>query len=490
MTALILKPQPGPQTQFLSSPADIVIFGGSAGGGKTYALLLEALRHHSNPTAIVKIFRKTIADIMEDGSIWTESLNLFPRFNARSVSSPKPKWTFPDPNILKKPKLRKRELYRPTGCTISFAGIQHEKDKIKFQGAQLPVELWDELTHIEKSKFWYLYSRNRLGSGEGIVPYVRGTCNPDPDHWLAEFIAWWIDQETGLAIPERSGIIRYMIRDGNSLVWSDCREDLAKEYPHKKAISVTFIPSKLDDNQLLLKKDPGYFDRLQALPYVERVRLLGGNWKIRSSAGNVFKSHWFKILPQLPSPIISICRYWDQAATLPNEKNPDPDWTVGVLMARLRNGMYVVLDVIRFRGSSGQVESLIVNTAKADTMRYRGLSVIVGLEVEPGSAGKYVQYSFTLNLAGFNVKFYSNKENKETRAAPLAVVAENANIYLIEADWNKEYIREMEGFPDAPHDDQVDGSSGAFREVSANAGAITQAMSSDDQTYNDFFADD
>ena len=74
------------------------------------------------------------------------------------------------------------------------------------QGAQVPG--FDELTHSTKSQFFYMMSRNR--SMCGVRPYIRATCNPDADSWVAEFISWWIDQETGLPIPERAGKVRYL----------------------------------------------------------------------------------------------------------------------------------------------------------------------------------------------------------------------------------------------------------------------------------------
>ncbi|WP_325053334.1 terminase large subunit domain-containing protein [Sinorhizobium meliloti] len=70
----------------------------------------------------------------------------------------------------------------------------------------MPLICFDELTHFSASSSRYMVSRNRSMSGVG--PYTRATCNPDADSWVAELISWWIDQDTGLPIPERAGVLR------------------------------------------------------------------------------------------------------------------------------------------------------------------------------------------------------------------------------------------------------------------------------------------
>jgi len=83
----LIKPNPGPQECFLSSPADIVIFGGSAGGGKTFGLLLECLRHISNPDFGAVIFRRTSKQILAEGALWQSSEQLFRKVGAISKES-------------------------------------------------------------------------------------------------------------------------------------------------------------------------------------------------------------------------------------------------------------------------------------------------------------------------------------------------------------------------------------------------------------------
>ena len=117
---------------------------------------------------------------------------------------------------------------------------------------------------------------------------------------MAEFLAWWIDQETGFPIPERAGVLRYYVRDAGKIVWADRPDDLIDYLPPTpdlppdvdppRPISVTFIPAKVFDNPALLRVNPQYLSWLGSLPLVEHDRLLSDNWKIRPAAGFIFQA--------------------------------------------------------------------------------------------------------------------------------------------------------------------------------------------------------
>ncbi|GGH14722.1 hypothetical protein GCM10007036_14220 [Alsobacter metallidurans] len=171
--------------------------------------------------------------------------------------------------------------------------------------------------------------------------------------------------------------------------------------------------------------------------------------------GGFFKRHWFSIVNALPAGC-EFVRRWDLAATEAGQGS-DPDWTVGVLMARDTFGFVYVADVTRLRGTPHDVERLIKNTAEQD-----GTKVRIRLPQDPGSAGKAYAQSLVRMLSGFDVKAEPETGDKATRANPFAAQAEAGNVTLVKAGWNEAYLDELTTFPMGRHDDQVDASSGAF----------------------------
>ncbi len=426
-----------------------MIYGGAAGGGKSFALLLEPMRHYANGAFGGVIFRRTFPEITQEGSLWDTSMLLYPRLNGI-------------------PKVGDLSWQFPTGMAMSFAHMQHEKNMLDWQGSQVPYIGFDELTHFTMQQFFYMLSRNR--SACGVRPYIRATCNPDPDSWVAKFIAWWIDQNTGYPIKERSGKIRWMARYKGKIHWGDtpaevekyCERDLDGNVILPK--SVTFIAASIYDNKILLKADPGYLGNLAALPEVEQEQLLKGNWKIKRGAGTYFRRAWFRVLDVLPHGG-QVVRYWDRAATEPSPENPDPDYTSGTLMRKYPDGRYVICNIKRVRERPRGVRRLLVTTASQEP------DVPICLEKDPGSAGVSEADSLTQDLAGYNVNIRAVTKDKVTRALPLSAQAEAGNVYLLRGDWNEDFLDEAEGFDgsDGKHDDQVDSTSGAFNELTSGA---------------------
>src|ERR1700730_18570168 len=363
--AATIAAQPGPQTEFLRSAADICIYGGAAGGGKTTGLILEPLRHVSwvaNFTAV--FFRRTMPQITNPGALWDESLNFYPRLGGI-------------------PHLRMREWRWPRG-KIKFSHLQFDTTVYDWQGAQITLICFDELTHFSAHQFFYMVSRNR--STCGVRPYIRATCNPDSESWVADFLSWWIDPESGLPVPERAGVLRYFIRVAEKIEWADRPEELTRNHPRAaelppgieppRPISVTFIPATVFDNPALLRVNPEYLAWLLSLPTLERERLLGGNWKIRPAAGLYFKREWCAVVDAIPADL-DVVRYWDLAATEKTEFN-DPDWTVGIKLGRDKNGGYWLLDMVRAPTRAMSTRSCstprcwMANRSASDSAKIRG----------------------------------------------------------------------------------------------------------------------
>jgi len=267
---LILRPQPGFQEDAMATSADIAILGGAAGSGKSWLLCFEALRHINNKRFGGLIFRRETPMIRNEGGLWDTSGEIYPYCGAKARETVL-EWKF------------------PSGAKMKFSHLQHDSDVLNYQGAQIPYIAFDELTHFTEAQFFYMVSRNRTTCG--VKPYVRATCNPDPNSWVARFIEWWIDPITGDPIPERAGKLRYFLRDNDVYIWGDSVVEVKEKAPHlfgefngvpiddkNQVRSVTFIPGKLWDNLILMKKDPAYLGGLRSLPAELQRQLLHGNW--------------------------------------------------------------------------------------------------------------------------------------------------------------------------------------------------------------------
>lgn len=448
----VIRPQKGPQEKFLASTAEIAIYGGAAGGGKTFAILMEPLRYIHTKGYRAVIFRKNFNQIFASGGIWDESREIYGDISgAKSVQTPKFKWSFNN----------KAHIY--------FDFLGRDADVEKWQGSQITFIGFDELTHFTERQFFYMMSRNR--STCGVRPYIRATCNPDADSWVAKFIEWWIDQETGYPIPERSGKKRYMARieADDNVIWADTRQELLdKGIAPEKIKSVTFIASTLEDNKILMEKDPGYKANLESLPLVERERLLHGNWKIKAAAGMFFKRIQLgEILTTLPNDIVSLVRGWDLAAT-DTDENDEAAYTAGVLMARRSNGRFLIIDVINQQLKAGDVRKLLKQTAALDNITYG--YVRQRLPQDPGQAGKAQAESFALMLAGYDFSIQLESGSKQTRAEPMAALWQQGFFDIMAGEWNESYLNQLESFPESKYKDMVDAGSSAFNEITLGMG--------------------
>jgi len=450
-----VRPQPGPQEMALSSPADIVITGGANGGGKTWSLLLEPVRHKDNADFGAVIFRRESPQITNQGGLWDESGKMYPGLKAQP-NNVALSWTF------------------PSGARVRFSHMQHAKDRFSWDGSQIPLIGFDQLESFEEIQFWFMLSPNR--STCGVRPYVRATCNPVPEDdvvggWLHKLIAWWLDEETGYARADRAGVVRWFLRRNETLHWGAAKKELLAQFPDATADdvkSLTFVPAKLSDNPALTKADPGYKGWLLSLPLVERERRLEGNWKIKPTAGKVFSRAWFKsLLGAAPTDVTSWVRYWDKAGTQDGGK-----YSAGALLGRREGGRYVLADMIRGQWGALDRETVIAQTAVAD--RARG-NVAIWVEQEPGSGGKESAEATIRSLAGHVVHAERVTGDKVTRAGPLAAQAEAGNIDLVAGAWVEPFLVEAQNF-DGVHGfaDQIDAASGAFNKVTGGPAPIRQ----------------
>ena len=446
----VFSPHPGRQTQFLSNNAEICIYGGAAGGGKSHALLMEAIRHFHVPNFVAMYFRRTFPEITGKGGIWDRTHEIYHQLGGRPNNSDY-YWSFPTNGQL------------GSESKIAFSHLQHDADKYKHQSAEYALVIFDELHSFLESQFWFLQSRNRTTCG--VRPYIRAACNPDPDSFVKTLIRPWLDDEGRFPNLAMSGVVLPFVRDifgSDELVWLHKEPERAdailkkarEEDPDFREITVSFIPASVDDNPSV----KGYKSKLMSLPLIERQRLLYGDWKIKPAAGLFFKTTWFQMASKVPD-LVELWRYWDRASTGESGRK-DADYTAGILMGMTRARQWIVLDLIHFRGTPFEVKARVLATARSDNAQWG--QVNIGIEQDPGAAGVFEADMYSKELRGFSYKMFAARVNKEKRAEPFSAAVQSGDVMVLNALWNEVFFNELESFPDGKHDDIVDSCSGCF----------------------------
>jgi phage terminase large subunit-like protein len=440
-------PQPGGQTIFASTDADIAIFGGAAGAGKSLSLLCDAAKYIDNPKYGAVIFRVTSPEITNEGGLWDESKGLYTELGGRDREHLLD-WRF------------------PSGSAISFGHT--DKLKQKYPGAQIAYIGLDELASEgwTSDLFWFLLSRNR--STSGVKPVVRATCNPNADSFLADLVAWWIDQETGYPIPERRGVIRWLYRISEEIFWGDTKEELEERFPEQAAIappkSFTFIYGTIYENKALLDANPQYLANLLALHPVEMERLLKGNWKVRFEAGTIFNRNWFEVVDWLPGGA-ELCkvRFWDFASTAASMATSTSYYSASTKWVRIGDIDYI-LDCYWEQVGGGNDDS-VKTLAEQD-----GAGWLTRWELEGGSAASRYEARLQEDLAGFDACGVKPLGDKVTRAIPWARRAQQGKIKLLRGAWNDQFLSAVHNFDGKKRpliNDIVDSGSGAYSVIEA-----------------------
>lgn len=249
---VIFKPNPGPQTWFLNSADQEVLYGGAAGGGKSYAILADPMRYFDHPKFNGLLLRRTNDELRE---LIRESQSLY------KAAFPKAKW-----------HAQRSEWTFPSGATLWMSYLDRDDDVLRYQGQAFTWIAIDELTQYSTPYVWN-YLRSRLRSTAKDLPLIqRGTTNPGgPGH------AWVKRMFVDPAPPNTS----FAARDpetGQRLVYPPGH---AKE--GKPLFSRKFVPAKLSDNPYLAE-DGQYEASLLSLPEQQRRQLLEGDWSIAQGA--------------------------------------------------------------------------------------------------------------------------------------------------------------------------------------------------------------
>ena len=385
------------QLAFLLLINQEALYGGAAGGGKSDALLMAALQYVDVPGYSALLLRRSYTDLSLPGALMDRTRFWLMPSDATWRDSMKT-WQF------------------PSGATLTFGYLERPGDEYRYQSTEFQFIGFDELTQFQETQYRYLFSRLRRANDVEVPLRMRSASNP-------------------------GGVGHEWVR--NRFIENDVAQD-----------ERVFIPASLPDNPYL--DQTAYLASLQQLDPVTRQQLLAGDWSARQP-GNLFKREWFTVVDELPVFVNRSVRYWDLAAT-PDRAGADPDYTAGVRVDYGADGLYYVADVKRMRGSPGEVEALIRQTAQVD-----GHSTQIFIEQEPGASGVNTIYHYvTRVLPDFTVRGQRATGSKVERAGPVSSQAEVGNIRLLRGPWLGPFLDEIEAFPLGGHDDQIDALSGSF----------------------------
>lgn len=381
-----------------------MLYGGSAGGGKSDWLLSAGLQFVEFPGYSALLLRRSFTDLSLPKALMDRAHEWLDGTDARWNSFTKT-WTF------------------PSGASLSFGYLEKPKDIYRYQSSEFQFIGFDELTQFTEQQYVYLSSRLRKLKGVDIPLRLRAASNPGGigHDWVK---ARFIDLSPS---------------------------EMAEEHR-------SFLPAGLSDNPHIDQEE--YKKSLNRLDPVTRQQLLEGDWDITAQAG-MFKREWFpKVRHTLATLLLKAprkVRYWDYAATEPSDENDDPDYTAGVLLCDY-DGRYVISDIVHTQANPGEVDEIMMDTAVRD-----GPNVLIGWEQEGGSSGKKASNDLMKMLEGYPTYPVHDTGNKRVRAMAVASAGYINKIGMVEAPWNKDFLNEIVRFPTkGVHDDQVDALSGAY----------------------------
>jgi len=249
---VLFHPNEGPQTDFLAAGEKDVLYGGAAGGGKSYAMLIDPLRYAHKKAHRALILRRSMPELRE---MIDKSRELYPlAFQGAKFREVEKLWNF------------------PSGAKVEFGFLERDADVYRYQGQAYSWIGFDEITHLPTEFSWnYLASRLRTTDPE-IQTYLRCTANPGGvgSHWVKKRYIEPAEHNTGFT--------------GND------------------GLSRKFIPAKLADNPYLAE-DGIYEQMLKSLPPIQRRQLLEGNWDVAEGAAFVEFDTQVHVIPPFELPI-------------------------------------------------------------------------------------------------------------------------------------------------------------------------------------------
>lgn len=357
-------PHPGFQQNVCSRWEFEVFAGGAAGPGKTDLLIMEAARHVDNPNYKAVLFRRTFPQLQE---IIDRCHKYYPLIDAKTDY-----------------RAGEHRWYWPSGATINLSHMQYDASKYDHQGKEYQFLGFDELTQFLPTQYLYLFSRVR-STDQTIPARVRATSNPG-----------------GVGHQFTKDRFKIGLVEPGETIWDE-----------RSGLSRVFIPGLLEDNPSLSENDPGYLDRLELLPEVERQRLRFGIWD--AFEGQVFqelnqKVHGFPRMHELPQDW-EYFRSFDWGYSKP--------FSVGWWGVDFDNNLYRVRS---WYGNREDVDDKDVGLKMSDVEIARGIKkreAEMGVRVKPGPADPSI---------------WSKNPRKSVKGPPTAEVMQREGIIWLKGD--------------------------------------------------------
>lgn len=346
----LLSVQSGFQTKVFKCEADIAIVGGAMGSGKSYALILEVMKHINDPYFRCGIFRRERGNIVCTGGLWEELLD---------VAS----------NAGYSVKTNKQQLIItfPSGASVQFGHANHSNLKEFLKGTQYTTVFIDEGNQFEEEIFKFLIAR--LRSKAKIKPYMRITTNPC-EGWIKNMVKSYLNTEE-YPVLEECGKIKYLYFINNEPIVRNKKEDFSKEFGlSKKELdyvrTFTFIAGTVEENKKLLEQNPEYMANLNTLASHEKDRYLYGWWGELPKDG-MFQERDFQTYYTLPDKIDRHIIVIDTALKAAKHN----DYTVATCWAFKKNKLYLI-DMLRGKWSyasmKARVEAFIESNENVDSV--------------------------------------------------------------------------------------------------------------------------
>jgi phage terminase large subunit-like protein len=338
--------------------------------------------------------------------------------------------------------------------------LENDKDaRINWQGSQLTGVYYDEFCSFSEYQFTYL--RTRLRSASKYPSFMRMSMNPDPNHFVLQWISPYLDEDM-YPVMELSGKIRYFCYFEGNLFTSWDKDELQQNFPNERIRNYTFIPSLLSDNKILLDNNPDYASDLSSNTKAEKAALLEGCWKYVLDEGSYFNRDWVPRVDKIPANA-KYARAWDKASSVVTDVNKYPDYTASTKMAKDKDGIfYIVGDhhpectdgdtgiLGKFKRLPGERDLLIEKQSELD-----GNECSVVFSRDPGQAGdtEFFESAKKLISKGKIVRADPMPGNKKklTRFEPFSAACMNGMVRIVPSTFKNQasleaFLKELEQF--------------------------------------------